>query len=200
MPSLLFEDVPPSTLLTLAMDVQSSWQAFPKESIHDLDNIRLSDLKPSRREAGVDALFQLDNIIVEGHAREALSGVPPRGLQLQLVDEVDPNTSTNTLVMANLGYHQLKANPGIWQYSIRVGRSSEVFELDVSSIGGTSQIAVTSFEGVTIFPKFTRKSGMEGIDLLNEDEEAVKPVELRQKAADLVGGIRNRSVLCLSTT
>ena len=34
---------------------------------------------------GVHALFELDYIVIEGHARESGTLSPPRGLQLQLV-------------------------------------------------------------------------------------------------------------------
>lgn len=165
--------------------------------MHDLDNIRLSDLKPSARQKGVEATFELSNIIVEGHARETRSQAPPRGLQLVLSDGAH---STNTLVMANLGYHQLKANPGLWNYSIRPGRSSEVFELD--EIKGTGaagptpdgtghQILLTTFEGVTIFPRFSRKPGMEEVDLLDDDTQDLHQVA-KTKAAEALSGMKNR--------
>ena len=200
-PSLSFRGLPESTLLTLALDVPHAWQAFPKESIHDLDNLRLADLKPSARERGVSAVFQLDNLIVEGHAREGKSGAPPRGLQLDLKN---PSTDerTDTLVMANLGYHQLKANPGIWEYGIREGRSAEVFELEDLGLptaasrmtekdDNTNEITVTSLEGVTIFPKFTRRAGMEGIDLLSEEAEQASE-KLGKKANKVFSGVMDR--------
>ena len=136
--------------------------------MHDLDNIRLSDLKPAARLNGIDAIFELSNIIVEGHAREVKTGAPLRGLQLLLQSG---NTTVDTLVMANLGYHQFKANPGIWNLSIRAGRSSEVLELDALGHGAVKQIALTTFEGITMYPKFARRRGMEGIDLLDDESK-----------------------------
>lgn len=202
-PSLSFRGLPESTLLTLALDVPHAWQAFPKESVHDLDNLRLADLKPAARGRGVNALFQLDNLIVEGHARESKSGAPPRGLQLDLNNRVS-KANTNTLVMANLGYHQLKANPGVWEYSIREGRSAEVFELEDLGWPGSSRgaknsdsnsIAVTSLEGVTIFPKFKRRDGMEGIDLLSEEAETQSSEKLGKKATKVFSGVMDRYAL-----
>lgn len=197
-PSLLFRGLPESTLLTLALDVPHAWQAFPKDSVHDLDNLRLGDLKPSARERGVRALFQLDNIIVEGHARESKTGAPPRGLQLDLKNPSSAE-GTDTLVMANLGYHQLKANPGVWEYSIREGRSAEVFELEDLGLptesgkasGDVREIAVTSLEGVTIFPRFKRREGMEGIDLLSEDAEQDSE-KISKKASKVFTGVMDR--------
>jgi UDP-glucose:glycoprotein glucosyltransferase len=118
-------------------------------------------------------------------------------LQLILSDGVH---STNTLVMANLGYYQLKANPGLWSYSIRSGRSSEVFELEEIEGSGAAgptvdgqayQILLTTFEGVTIFPKFGRKPGMEEVDLLDDDAEKA-PINVKHKAAEALSGLKNR--------
>lgn len=62
----------------------NSWLAFPKTTRYDLDNIRLSDLTASARQTGIRAVFELENLIVEGHARDMPAGSPPRGLQLVL--------------------------------------------------------------------------------------------------------------------
>jgi hypothetical protein len=85
LPDVRFRGIPEKVLLTFGMDVQPSWLAFPQASIHDLDNIRLLDLPQSSRSNGVEAVFELRNIIVEGHARDlSTGGMPPRGLQLVL--------------------------------------------------------------------------------------------------------------------
>lgn len=188
---MTFDGIPQTTLLTLAMDVQHAWQAFPKESVHDLDNIRLSDLKPSARGRGINALFQLDNIIVEGHARENKTNTPPRGLQLLLSDGHD--RTYDTLVMANLGYFQLKANPGVWDFGIREGRSSEVFELEEEQSGrSASSVAVTTFEGLTIYPKFRRRPGMDMVDLLDEDEPETTESDAKSKTQQVFDGLKDR--------
>lgn len=197
---MAFGSIPESTLLTLALDTQHAWQAFPKQCLHDLDNIRLADLKPAARKAGVDAVFELSNIIVEGHASETRTGHPPRGLQIELSDG---RHYTNTLVMANLGYHQLKANPGLWAYKIRGGRSSEVFEIDNIKGGGAvgsalnssiNHILVTSFEGVTLIPQFRRKPGMDGVDLLDENAEQTSG-NIKAKATEVLSKWRSQYVI-----
>lgn len=101
-------------------------------------------------------------------------------------------------VMANLGYVQLKANPGVWSLSIRPGRSAEVFEME--SVGGQgfasagidktgTTMALTTFEGLTIYPRFRRRTGMEMIDLLDEGQAVAAPkpagVGLMQRCAAL---------------
>jgi UDP-glucose:glycoprotein glucosyltransferase len=82
----------------------------------------------------------------------------------------------DTITMANLGYIQLKANPGVQGFRIRGGRSSEVYEID--SIGGSVvkgddewSVAVVDFEGPTLFPVVKRKVGMEDDDVLVEGKE-----------------------------
>ena len=37
--------------------------------------------------------------------------------------------SFDTIVMANLGYFQLKASPGAWSLRLRDGRSSEIYTI-----------------------------------------------------------------------
>lgn len=181
-PGVTFKGLPEDTLFTFAMDVQRSWLAFPKSSIHDLDNIRLGDLSQSSRAEGVKAIFELESIIVEGHARDMPSGQPPRGLQLELQSLVSGDasgvpTAVDTICMSNLGYFQLKANPGPWRLAIREGRSSEVYEVEsIGSDGWKSgsiydtgdALAVATLEGLTIFPRFRRRPGMESAELLDE--------------------------------
>jgi UDP-glucose:glycoprotein glucosyltransferase len=83
-PSVRFEGIPEDTLLTFAIDAQQAWLAFPRSGGHDLDNIRLEDLSDAARERGVEAVLELESLVVEGHAREMPSSKPPRGLQLEL--------------------------------------------------------------------------------------------------------------------
>lgn len=184
-PQVVFEGIPEDVLLTFAMDLQRSWLAFPKSCIHDLDNIRLADLSASSRTTGVKAVFELESIIVEGHARDMPAGDPPRGLQLELLSGTsgEPATTVGTIVMSNLGYFQLKANPGLWRLAIREGRSADVF--DVESIGAQGwksgevartghSLEVTTLEGLTIYPRFRRRKGQETTELLEMEGAAAK--------------------------
>ena len=52
-----FDRLPREALLNLALDVPPAWVVAPKESIHDLDNIKLSALKEG---ANVDAIYGLE--------------------------------------------------------------------------------------------------------------------------------------------
>lgn len=57
-----------------------------------------------------------------------MSGAPPRGLQVTL-GTIDDPVMVDTIVMANLGYFQLKANPGSWLLRLRQGRSADIFDV-----------------------------------------------------------------------
>lgn len=160
----------------MALDLPSSWLARPKESAYDLDNIQLGRLSPG--DDAVKALFELDYIVVEGHARDTLTSSPPRGVQLELANP-DGSSIDDTLVVANLGYFQFKAKPGVFELNIRPGRGRDVFELEsVGNAGWESgsveeigkEVTVTSFEGLTLYPRLSRKSGMEFADVLSDEE------------------------------
>ncbi|KAG9010570.1 hypothetical protein FRB93_003838 [Tulasnella sp. JGI-2019a] len=170
--------LPPDPIYTLAMDVPRSWLVRPRESLHDLDNIQLGTLSESERAAGVEAVFSLDYLVIEGHAQDSVTKAPPRGLQLQLSSYAVPIADTQ--VVANLGYFQLRAAPGVFQLEIRPGRGREIYEMvsagnqgydspSVEEVG--ADITVTSFEGVTLYPVFKRLEGMENADVLQEAEQ-----------------------------
>ncbi|GAA6027206.1 hypothetical protein JCM8097_002483 [Rhodosporidiobolus ruineniae] len=184
-PGVRFNNVPEDLLLTFGADVPKAWLAFPKKSIHDLDNIRLADLSAADKGKGVEAVLELEALVVEGHARDMPSSKPPRGLELELrsgAKEKEDATRVDTIVMANLGYFQFKANPGLWRLDIRSStRSAEVFELEsvgadgwkspsVARAGNT--LAVTTLEGLTLYPRFVRKPGHELTELLDESAAA----------------------------
>jgi UDP-glucose:glycoprotein glucosyltransferase len=158
------------------MDVPSSWLVRPREAMYDLDNIQLGNLAAEDRQRGVEALFALDFLVVEGHARESLTNFPPRGLQLQLTNGKRISID-DTQVVANLGYFQFKAEPGVFHLEIRRGRGREVYRMvSVGNEGWDSppvedigdEITVTSFEGLTLYPRLTKQPGMLAVDVLAE--------------------------------
>lgn len=170
-----FSGIPKEALLNLGMDVPPSWLVAPEESIHDLDNIKLSSLPAG---ADIDATYGLESILIEGHSRDTTNGgQPPRGAEVVLSTEKDPHFA-DTIIMANLGYFQFKANPGFYNIQLKSGRSQEIFSLDsagTKSWAGqpgdeTSEIALMSFEGATIFPRLSRKPGQEAADILAPEE------------------------------
>ena len=88
---ITFDDLPVEPIYTLGLDEAHSWLVRPREAAYDLDNIQLSKLAPEDTEKGLTALFQLDYLVIEGHARDSTTNAPPRGLQMQL------SRSTETL-------------------------------------------------------------------------------------------------------
>jgi len=80
--------------------------------------------------------------------------------------------------MANLGYFQFKANPGFYNILLKNGRSRDIFNLDSAGAKAwaaqpgdeTTEIALMSFQGATIFPRLSRKPGQENTDILAAEE------------------------------
>ncbi|OQE15217.1 hypothetical protein PENFLA_c033G04983 [Penicillium flavigenum] len=169
-PQASFTGVPVEALLTLGMDVPSSWLVAPSESVYDLDNIKLSSVKSG---TDVDAIYALEHILIEGHSRDLTTKTAPRGVQLILGTE-DNHHFADTIIMANLGYFQFKAQPGLWQINLKPGRSEKIFKID--SVGGLgyrpqtgdekNEVALLSFHGRTLFPRLSRKPGHEEEDVL----------------------------------
>lgn len=178
-PDVRFVDLPSSPIYTLGMSVPQAWIISPADSPLDLDNLMLNQLgEPTH------VLFDLKQLVMDGHAREGVS-TPPTGLQLQLLAEGDANGErdvvSDTQVMTNLGYLQFKAAPGVYDLAIRPGRGAEVFEMqsagnegwDSPSVADAGDIVtLTSLEGNTIYPRFSRREGMETADVLVEEEPA----------------------------
>nr|CAD2192186.1 unnamed protein product [Meloidogyne enterolobii] len=164
----LFEGLPHKQLLTLNLDVPEAWMVQPIWSDHDLDNIRLALVQKE-----VIARFQLRHILLEGHCFDEQNGSPPRGLQFVLGTRANI-AMFDTIVMANLGYFQLKAGPGAWILRLREGRSKEIYEIK-GSVGAEKtklennangeleelHVLVESFTGKTIRMRVAKRKGME---------------------------------------
>ncbi len=164
-----FKGLPSEALLNLGMEVPPAWLVAPKESVHDLDNIKLSSAK-----SNIEATYELENILIEGHSRGP-TGQPPRGVQLVLGTEADKHFA-DTIVMANLGFFQFKANPGYYNIQLQDGRSADIFEIESVGSKGMAEVpgdegtdvALMDFQGTTLYPRLTRRPGMEEEDVLDE--------------------------------
>ncbi|KAF2457381.1 UDP-glucose:Glyco protein glucosyltransferase-domain-containing protein [Lineolata rhizophorae] len=182
-----FDGLPAETLLTMGMDVPSNWLVAPRESIHDLDNIKLGAL---RAYSSIDAIYELEHILIEGHARDFTLRKAPRGAELVLGTQKDPAV-TDTIIMANLGYFQFKANPGVFNLALRPGRSSEVYKMDSTGLTGqhrgASDICLTSFQGVTLFPRLSRQPGMEKEDVLEPSTAGSAAVDIADSVLSKAG-------------
>lgn len=70
--------------------------------------------------------------------------------------------------MANLGYFQLKAEPGVWKLGLRDGPSKDIFSLE----GQNKPVVVQSFQSVVVKVKVKRNPGKETASLLDSEEDA----------------------------
>ncbi|KAL4872390.1 hypothetical protein BDV12DRAFT_162120 [Aspergillus spectabilis] len=192
-PTATFSGVPVEALLTLGMDVPPSWLVAPKDSLHDLDNIKLSSVKAG---SNVDAVYALEHILIEGHSRDLTTKSPPRGVQLVLGTEENPYFA-DTLVMANLGYFQFKAQPGLWTINLKPGRSESIFNLDsLGRLGysphagdDSNEVALLSFQGKTLFPRLSRKKGQEDEDVLDTGSKPGSAMDFMSKGLNFASGI-----------
>ncbi|KAH8592371.1 UDP-glucose:glycoprotein glucosyltransferase-domain-containing protein [Bisporella sp. PMI_857] len=184
-----FSGVPQEALLTVGLDIPPAWLVAPKVSIHDLDNIKLSSIK-----GDVEALYELEYILIEGHSREVPGNAAPRGAQLVLGTQRDPHFA-DTIIMANLGYFQFKANPGFYKIDLQQGRSSEIYSIE--SIGSqgwspvpgdeSTEVVLMSFQGATIYPRLSRKEGMDLEDVL--EAKADSPLDFVSRGLNFAQGI-----------
>ncbi|KAL3281194.1 hypothetical protein HHI36_004410 [Cryptolaemus montrouzieri] len=169
-PIAKFSNMPTSPLLTQNYHVPENWLVEVVRSVYDLDNIRLENV-----DSNVHSEYELEYLLLEGHCFDASSGSPPRGLQITLGTETEP-VKVDTIVMANLGYFQLKANPGAWVFRLRQGRSSEIY--DIVSHDGTDtpanstdiKVLINSLRSHIIKLRVQKKPDKFNMDLLSEDD------------------------------
>ncbi|XP_063978446.1 UDP-glucose:glycoprotein glucosyltransferase isoform X2 [Diachasmimorpha longicaudata] len=168
--SAKFTKLPTSSLLTQNIHAPDNWMVQVVKSVYDLDNIKLDNVA-----IGVHSEFELEYLLLEGHCFEATMGNPPRGLQITLGTETQP--MVDTIVMANLGYFQLKANPGEWILRLRHGRSAEIYNItsvdghDVIQNGNGVSVLISSLKSHVLKLKVTKKLDKLDMDLLAEDDE-----------------------------
>ncbi|KAF2858885.1 glycosyltransferase family 24 protein [Piedraia hortae CBS 480.64] len=194
-----FSGLPADALLNVGMDVPPAWLIAPEEAVYDLDNIKLSTLKG---DANIEAVYELEHILIEGHSQDVTLNAPPRGAQLVLQTEANP-TFAGTIIMANIGYFQFKANPGVYSLSMQKGRSSEIFKIDSAGTLGFgvvpgdngTELALTSFRGVTLYPRLSRRPGMEEEDVLQPSASSLSHITESAEQFLSNAGLPGRSLL-----
>ncbi|XP_074515294.1 UDP-glucose:glycoprotein glucosyltransferase 2 isoform X2 [Sebastes fasciatus] len=171
-PVARFMDLPESPLLTLNMITPESWMVQADRSPHDLDNIHLQEVS-----GVVTAEYELEHLLLEGHCFDLSTGQPPRGLQFTLGTSREP-LMHDTIVMANLGYFQLKANPGAWILRLRKGRSEDIYQVlthdgtDSPADAGDVVVVLNSFHSKIVKVRVQKKADKMNEDLLSEDSES----------------------------
>lgn len=194
-PRAFFSNMPQSKTLTMNLDVPEPWLVEPVVAIHDLDNILLENLGDVNT---LQAVFELEALLLTGHCTEK-DHEPPRGLQLILGTRRIPHM-VDTLVMANLGYWQMKVSPGIWYLQIAPGRSSELYMLKDEPFA--KRVMINDLRGKLVHLTVVKKKGKEHEELLNaaDDDSSLKEgkkddrwnTNLLKWASGLVGGSGKR--------
>ncbi|KAG8445575.1 hypothetical protein GDO86_010376 [Hymenochirus boettgeri] len=167
-PIAKFLDMPQSPLFTLNLNTPESWMVESVRTPYDLDNIYLEEV-----DSVVAAEFELEYLLLEGHCFDVSTGQPPRGLQFTLGTSRDP-VVVDTIVMANLGYFQLKANPGAWILRLRKGRSEDIYNIysheGTDSEPGASDVVIVlhDLKSKIIKVKVQKKTDKINEDLLSE--------------------------------
>uniref|UniRef100_A0A8C9Y082 UDP-glucose ceramide glucosyltransferase-like 1 n=1 Tax=Sander lucioperca TaxID=283035 RepID=A0A8C9Y082_SANLU len=201
-PMARFLDMPQSPLFTLNLNTPESWMVESVHTRYDLDNIYLEEV-----ENIVAAEYELEHLLLEGHCFDVSSGQPPRGLQFTLGTASEP-VIMDTIVMANLGYFQLKANPGAWILKMRKGRSDDIYK--IYSHEGTDSpaesddiiVVLNNFKSRIIKVKVQKKPDKFNEELLSDATEendagfwkslargftgGGKPEELKQEKDDVI--------------
>ncbi|XP_046872215.1 UDP-glucose:glycoprotein glucosyltransferase 1 [Hypomesus transpacificus] len=170
-PMARFLDMPHDPLFTLNINTPESWMVEAVRTRYDLDNIYLEEV-----ENMVAAEYELEHLLLEGHCFDVSTGQPPRGLQFTLGTASNP-VIMDTIVMANLGYFQLKANPGAWVLKLRKGRSDEIYKI-YSHEGTDSQadsddliVVLNNFKSRIIKVKVQKKPEMLNEELLSDGSQ-----------------------------
>ncbi|KFY30019.1 hypothetical protein V494_08322 [Pseudogymnoascus sp. VKM F-4513 (FW-928)] len=198
-----FASVPQEALLTVGMDVPAPWLVAPKQSVTDLDNIKLSSVN-----GDVNAVYELQHILIEGHSSEKETGQAPRGAQLHLGTAADAHFA-DTIIMANLGYFQFKANPGFYKINLQEGPSSKIYSIDTLGAPGrdaakpdeTTEISLISFQGLTLFPQLSRNPGQETEDVLEPTTDLKDDIVSKGfKLAESILGFGKKDTAAAQTT
>ena len=186
----LFASLRTPQVLTLHLDAPDKWLVECVEAAYDMDNVRLSQMPDTQRT--LTARYELTAILITGACEDVSSNDPPSGLQLLLGTATRPHI-TDTLVMSNLGYFQLKAAPGVWEIQLAPGPSSDVYQIKgepsllATGHSATSarksgielarlvpltklRVAVHSFSGEHTLLLATKRPGMERVSILDDDK------------------------------
>eukprot|EP01127_Copromyxa_protea_P006448 TRINITY_DN1631_c0_g1_i1.p1 TRINITY_DN1631_c0_g1~~TRINITY_DN1631_c0_g1_i1.p1 ORF type:complete len:1488 (-),score=376.84 TRINITY_DN1631_c0_g1_i1:19-4482(-) len=154
-----FLNLPDKRLLSMTVHVPGSWLVSSYEADYDLDNIVLSKLPKST--SVFTAVFQLDHILIEGTCADlSQQKAAPRALEIVLGNSIDAHT-TDSLVMSNLGYFQLKASPNIWNIKLADGQPNYIYKVE----GFTGQIIMDSWVAPMRELNVRKREGREHLSL-----------------------------------
>ncbi|PXF41826.1 UDP-glucose:glycoprotein glucosyltransferase [Gracilariopsis chorda] len=201
-PRASFFGLPQDRVLTVSVEAPRAWFVSSYATNYDMDNVVLETLPEGSTE--LHSEYELSNLIVEGSCIDEDES-PPQGLKLYLENE--NGVSVDTIVMANLGYFQLKVpGPGLWNLRLADGRSSELYSLVGMEMykeltktvyradeAGQVGIVIESFDGGGgILLRVARKGGTEGKSLLkSENEGSEKDKMSTRSAGGMLGKVKS---------
>ena len=115
----------------------------------------------------------MEYLLLEGHCFEAYTGNPPRGLQLTLGTKKE-KVVMDTIVMANLGYLQLKSSPGRWLLGLREGRSADIYDIvnmdgKETEVNEELPVLISSFHSKIVKLRVSKKNDMRDQELLESE-------------------------------
>jgi len=170
----VFSRIPQKQLLTLKISTPEPWIVYPSNTHNlDTDNILLE-----RESDDAQVEFELKSLLVTGHCNDIDTGSAPAGLQLLLSSKTLKKIEVGTIVMKNLGYLQMQANPGVWGLSLSPGISQDIY--DIEQIGDEKLVLIRDFAGVAASIRVKKKRGFENVDLLEslqKEGDSKKSVE-----------------------
>jgi len=230
-------------LLTMKVYPPEPWNVQALQAEQDMDNLKMG--LPGMPET-VHVKYELKNLLVAGQCEDLTHAKPPNGLQLQLrlpgsaeASAAETHTSatndgstalantaaslgvfSDSLVMQNLGYFQLKANPGVWEVALAPGRAVQLYSIVESSQGGdgglrrvgrrwyddseeaaagadtlvrAQPVVVRDFTGRVAQLRVKKRPGMEGAKLLATlgDEGGAQIQQGEVTASGLWGSVRS---------
>jgi len=171
-PHAKFQSLPRQHILTMRMDTPEIWNVQASKAAQDMDNLRCDSLLCGDDGTTTTRVeYNLKNMIVVGQCFDWVEKSPPNGLQLVLNRARDGSPFSDTLVMKNLGYYQLKAQPGVFHLDLAEGRARELYhtvEKDTLQPLNKVPVVVRDFQTRMNFLAVKKHPGMEQISLLDE--------------------------------
>lgn len=153
----VYRNLPKQHTLTVRIDAPEPWNIQATTAAQDIDNLRCdSNTCGDEGSLTTSVGYTLRSILVAGQCFESVKKsspfsyaqpAPPNGLQLTLTDasvniggkrgnktDASREHYSDTLVMQNLGYYQLQAQPGLYSLQLAEGRASELFTIDGATL------------------------------------------------------------------
>ena len=116
-----FVNLPSNIVFTMGVDEPEAWMVFADVAEADLDNIKLSDATET-----VTAEYGLHSILITGKCVDVERQTAPKSLPIVLQSvKRDDIAESDTTVMSNYAYFQLRARFGQWSIGIQPGEVAQ---------------------------------------------------------------------------